>query len=315
MSKIRSTEIKVGVVSALAILLLILGISWGKGLGLKVAQQSIFLRFPNSGGIQVSSPVDVNGVRRGAVSSIKNDNGQVLITANIDNANDFKSDVSASITIFEITGSKKIEIFPGNASDSFNPQNEIIGKNSADIADLITFAGEMVYDTKLLMHRIDSLVANLNNVLSDENFIGNIKNTVDNTYNISNLLNNNIESNLNNLNVTLSNLKELSTNTNKAFNANEQNIQNIIDGLSKSVNQLENLLKKADNLAINADSLILNLHSISNDIQYGDGILKKVIYDKEFAKRIDSSISSINQLMEQIRKHGINTNVRLGSRP
>ena len=70
----RATEIKVGIVSVLAVILIIIGITLGRGVHVTVSQKTIKMRFPHSGSIKMTEPVLVNGVRRGMVESIKNDN-------------------------------------------------------------------------------------------------------------------------------------------------------------------------------------------------------------------------------------------------
>src|ERR1043165_4308116 len=105
----RSTEVKVGIVSILAVALLIAGIMLGKGLGVGASHVLTF-RFPSSGGIDIGAPVTVNGVRRGTVTSVENANGAVVLKANVSNIDDLHADASAVISMLEITGGKKIEV-------------------------------------------------------------------------------------------------------------------------------------------------------------------------------------------------------------
>ncbi|MFW5701927.1 MAG: MlaD family protein, partial [Bacteroidota bacterium] len=112
MKEQRKTEIKVGIVSILSLALLILGITLGKDFSVGVSQITITMEFPRSGGIAPSAPVVVNGVKRGAVSQVRNHNGNVRITAEIDDISDFRTDAAAMITTMEITGGKKIDISP-----------------------------------------------------------------------------------------------------------------------------------------------------------------------------------------------------------
>ena len=125
MKDTRSIEIKVGLVSILAVILFIIGITLGRGLYVSVNPVTVKIRFPNSGNIQISAPVFVNGVKRGAVASVRNDNGSVLVTADLDNVREFRRDVSARISILEITGGKKIEIFPGKSPEKYKIGDEI----------------------------------------------------------------------------------------------------------------------------------------------------------------------------------------------
>lgn len=167
MNNQKKNELKVGLVSIAAIILLIIGITLGRGFSVSVSNQTIKFRFPNSGGIQLTSPVVINGVKRGSVSYIKNDKGSVLIEASIDDISDLHDDATAKITILEITGGKKIEINPGNASKNFDINKEIPGVTAADLSDLVTLGGEMVYDMKFLLKKLDTVSTTLTRMLRD----------------------------------------------------------------------------------------------------------------------------------------------------
>lgn len=105
----RSREIQVGAVSLLAIILLILGFTYGKNLSISPKANLIKIRFPNSAGVQIAEPVVVNGVKRGLVRDVRNDAGSVLILVELNKMDDIRSDASAKITLLEITGGKKLK--------------------------------------------------------------------------------------------------------------------------------------------------------------------------------------------------------------
>ena len=104
----KSKEIKVGIVTFVAILLFIVGMTLGRGYRISVDPTELNIRFPNSGGISPSAPVLINGVERGSVNSINPDNGSVLIKISLDDISDLNSDASARISMLEITVGKKI---------------------------------------------------------------------------------------------------------------------------------------------------------------------------------------------------------------
>ena len=43
--------------------------------------------------------------------------------------------------------------------------------------------------------------------------------------------------------------------------------------------------------------------------------MTKIIYDKQFADEIDRTLKSAKELVEQIKRYGINANVSLGPKP
>ncbi len=309
----KKTELTVGIVSLIAILILILGISFGKGIG--ASNIEIKFRFPNSGGIQLTSPVLVNGVKRGSVTSIENNKGSVLITADIDNTNDIYTDAKARITILEITGGKKIEIFPGASGSKFNINGEIIGETPADLADLVAIGGLMVNDVSVLVKRIDSIAYSVNSLLADGKTIEAIKNTFYKTDLLTTNLNDLLNKNMADISVSVKNLRSISNDVKSLIQKNDPKVSKLMDELQQTLDNTKTLISKTENTISGADLLITDINDITKEIKSGKGSIGKLIYDPALAGKIDSAMVSLEQLLRIINQYGINVNVRLGTKP
>lgn len=315
MKDTRKNEIKVGVISFLAIVLFIIGISLGKDFKMSSSETIIKLRFPNSGGIQPSSPVVVNGVKRGYVKSIVNDRNTVVITAGIDNVDDFKRDVSAKITILEITGGKKIEISPGIVQDKYTIDHEIEGVNSADIADLVALVGDLGGDAKSFLKKFDNIAANLDKLVGNEKFTGDIQKIVNNTENITTELNDFINKNLNDLNITLKNIKTLTNDITSAYNKYEPRVDTLTLQLVSAMSDAKVLINNIKTSLAKVDNVVADVNDITGEIKTGKGLVGKMIYDKNFSKGLDTNLTNLFKFIDMIQQHGININARLGTRP
>ncbi len=311
----RSTEIKVGIVSLAAVILLVLGISLGKGVRFTTGDQIIKLRFPASGGIQPSAPVVVNGVDRGDVKSVENNNGSVLITAAIDDISDLKEDAHARITILEITGGKKIEIYPGDSNDKLRADAEIMGTTPPDISELVALFGEVSGDAIGLVRRLDTIAAGITYLLEDGKLADDIKLTISNLKNVSDNANTLIDDNYNNIQNSLNNLATITQDLKVAIRNNEPKVSNIISELETTIKDIKPIISKTDNAIANADNLILKLNDIAKEVKDGEGLANKLIYDKNFAGTLDSALTDIYKFIKFIDEHGVNVNLRLGTRP
>ncbi|MFH1050275.1 MAG: MlaD family protein [bacterium] len=311
MNTSKSKEIKVGLVTLVAIILFILGITIGNEFSVSVDVVKIKIRFPNSSGIEQTAPVFINGVKRGKVLNVKPDNGSVLIIAEIDEINDFKENVSARLGILEITGGKKIDIYPGNSVNRFNPNNEISGITSPDIGDMISLVGEMSNDAKILIKRLDTIATAASEIITDKR----IENTLANTSEMSESLNNFVNKNITNLELAITNLKIVSAELKSAINKYEPKAENLIGKLDLTVDETRNLMKNADAAIANTNNLINELNEFSKDIKKSGGVAGKLVYDKKFAERMDSTFNTLHEFLLLIKEHGININTRLGTRP
>ncbi len=315
MTSKRSIEIKVGVVTLFSLIILIIGISLGRGWSVSGLQNQINFRFPSSGGVEVSSPVMVNGVKRGSVMSVANDKGSVLVRATMDDLSDFHTDASARITMLEITGGKKIDVYPGKATTAFNPQNEINGVLAADATELIAMVGELGGDAKLLIRRLDTITAAATALLSDGKVVAQVRETVQNTSQLVASLNSFVEKNKPELQATLNNLKVLSADLRQAVQVNEPKVRELLTKIDATTVSVQNLLAKGDATLGNADGLVSDVRSAVNNLKTGSGFVTKLLYDKEFATKLDSAIIKLDAFIDKAHEHGINVNLRLGTRP
>ncbi|MFN8360645.1 MAG: MlaD family protein [Candidatus Kapaibacterium sp.] len=310
----RSTEIKVGIVTLLSFIILIIGISLGRGWIVSGTQQTITMKFPSSGGIDVSSAVMVNGVKRGSVLSVKNASGGVLVQAAVDDISDFHSDISARISMLEITGGKKIDLSPG-LSGSFNPQMEIKGTIATDATEMIAMVGELGTDAKILIKRLDTITAAATALLADGKVVAQMREAVDNTNQLVGNLNSFVQQNKPELQATLNNLKVLSADLRQAVQVNEPKVRELLGKLDATTVSVQNLITKTDGTLTNADGLITDVRKTVNDLKTGSGIVTKLLYDKDLSVKLDSTINKLHDFIDKAYEHGVNVNLRLGTRP
>ncbi|ROL60039.1 MCE family protein [Bacteroidetes/Chlorobi group bacterium MS-B_bin-24] len=315
MKNTKQIELKVGIVSVVGTILLVLGLILGRGYKVSVSTQTIKFRFPNSGGLQVSSPVVVNGVKRGTVTSVVNDNGSVLVTATIDNIDDLRKDVKARITILEITGGKKIEIFPGTSPEKFNPETEIQGETAADFADLVTQLGLILEQAKHTISQLDTTLTSTNKVLGNKNFATNLQLAVDNATQTLTITREILEQNQTNINQIVKNLKEILSELRNDYSIYEPKINRIVTRLDTISFQTTNLLENGSATVEKINRSLNQLNDILLEIREGDNLANKIIYNKEFAQRLDSTLRQVSELITFIQKNGVNVNLRLGTRP
>ncbi len=311
----RTKEIKVGIVSFIGIILLIIGIALGKGFSVSIDQKLVKFRFPNSGGIKISAPVVVNGVKRGSVQSITNDKQSVIIEAFVSSPADFRSDVSARITILEITGGKKIEINPGKSPQSFDLANEISGTTAADIGDLVALVGDVSGDAVALIRRLDTIAAAGTELLADGKFIADLKETATEANSLARNANTLLDDNYQYLSQSIKNIRILTGDLKDAVQKHEPSVGRIINQLQVVLDDTKSFLSGADSVAASATILINNIDDIAREIRNGSGFASKLLFDPDFMRQMDSTLTEMSKLIYQINNHGVNVNIRLGSRP
>ncbi len=315
MKNIKKIEFKVGIVSFFATVILLAGLILGRGYKVSVSTQTIKFRFPNSGGLQTSSPVVVNGVKRGTVSSIQNDNGSVFVTATIDNVDDFRKDVRAKITILEITGGKKIEISPGSSNQPFDINSEIPGETAPDFADIVADLGFILSDAKQTIKHLDSTLSYANKFLADKNFINTTKAAIENANQTLLSMRQIFEANHENINQTLRTIREITSQLRNDYSKYEPKVNRLVDKLEKISNETQIALDNGNLTIQRLDTTVSHLNQILNEIRNGRNLANKLIYDSELATKLDSTITNLSNFITIIQKYGVNVNLRIGTRP
>lgn len=311
----RKKEIRVGIVALLSLIVLIAGITVGKGLIVGVSQTTLSFTFPSSGGIEIGAPMFINGVKRGSVISIDNVNGGVSIIGSIDEISDIHPDAEARISMLEITGGKKIDIIPGKESGIIDNSKPIAGTITADATELIGMMGDLGTDAKVTVKRLDTVLSQANALLSDGIVVKQLRNTIKNADELMTTLNALMGDNKENMRMLIRDLSDLAKDAKNAVSTNEPKMRSILTKLDSLVGSGQRLMAKTDTALAGVTDLTKETKGMMSDIKTNGSFINKLFYDKTTSKSIDTTLQRVNELLLKIHEHGLNANIRLGTRP
>ena len=311
----RKKEVRVGIVALLSLIVLIAGITIGKGLIVGVSQNTLSFTFPSSGGIEIGAPIFINGVKRGSVISTENINGGVAIAGSIDDISDLHTDAQAKISMLEITGGKKIDITPGISSGNLDISKPIAGTISADATELISLVGDLGADASIIVKRLDSVLAQANSLLSDGIVVKQLRNTIKNADELMITLNALMGDNKENMRNLIKDLGALAKDAKSAVNNNEPKLRSILIKLDSLAGSGQRLMAKTDTALAGVTDLTVETKDMMKDIKTNGSFINKLLYDKTTSKSIDTTLQRVNDLLLKIHEHGLNANIRLGTRP
>ena len=113
-------ELKIGLLAIIAIIALVFGINYLKGINILNDNRNFYAVYENIGGLQVGSPVMVNGYKVGMVSDIAlliEKNQSLLVTISIEKEFDMASNTVCKIVNQDLMGTKGIALILGDASE------------------------------------------------------------------------------------------------------------------------------------------------------------------------------------------------------
>ena len=264
-----SNETKIGALTAIAIVLLILGFNFLKGKSFFGDSHTLFAKYTNVQGLATSNPVMINGLQVGTVFSITTDKNMKEILVNMNMTKDVNIPVnSVAIIKPSLLGTISIEIKLGDAKNYIAKNDTIATQATAGIFnDVLSKIDPVLYQVTKAVSSIDSVLASVNRILDP-----NAKN--------------NIGATLENLNKTTANLIGASASLTILLNTQTGALAGTLNNLNSFTANLDKNNGKITNLVGNLDKTATNLSQL--DIQQTLNTLNTTIGD------LKSTIGKLN---------------------
>ncbi len=286
----RTTELQVGITVIAAILILVLGIIWGKNYNLASDQYHVKFSFPNTGGLRTNEMVSVNGVRKGSVASIALQKNRAIIEVALSRDVELYTDYRATIAPIEMMGGKKIEIMPGGNGERILPENltaPLPGTSSGGMSEALVGVSELAVQVIHLSKRVDTTLTLVHRMLDEATVRRPIVHS------------------LADLEATTSALRELVSSNDLLVRRTLSNVDYASGQLREVVEQrrseLDSTLLSFNRAMQRLDNFTATLEDISQRINNREGNLGQLIYDDEIAVRLRSTLSNIDSTTTELR--------------
>ena len=303
-----SREFYIGVLVIIAIALLYLGANYLKGVNLFLKQQKFFAVYDNAAGLTASNPVILNGFKIGIVSDVHmHEDGSGRIVAEVvlnDSKLKIPDDTKLEIFDADLFGGKAIQIMLGNSTVLAENKDTLTSGISLGLTESIKQEIEpLKQKTSQLFSGVDSVITNLNNVLSGPqtknlgDIFVSLKNTMENLEGTSSKLNGVIDSNTDNLSKIFDHVEAITANletNNDMLTRAIKNATMITDSLAAL--NLSSTLKKVD-------GAFLDFNKLMSDISEGDGTLGKLIHTDSLHTELVTASHSLDLLLNDMRIH------------
>lgn len=304
-------ELRVGVVALVAIVILILGALWGRGVTDTFDQQEVEIHFPDAGGITTGTPVFLNGVEVGSVSNVSARQDYAEATAHIESGIRLADDAEAVIRVKELTGGKKVELDPGSSGNPLEG-GAIPGRNEGDIGELIAVAGNLSGQIEPIIRRVDSVLADLSAIIGDPRVRNGIRETVTEFSQAGRRANRLLASSGPKLANTLTTLEDLSSDLSVLVETNGPAIERILGSTERAASDAESAIADGRRLLDRLDRLAGDLEAIFTNVREGKGLISTLLYDESMSEELRRTIIALRTFLARIDQKGVNVNVKLG---
>ncbi len=286
----RTTELFVGVTVVAGILILVLGIIWGKNYNLASDQYHVKFSFPNTGGLRANDLVSVNGVRKGSVSGIALEKGQAIIEIALSRDVELYSDYRATIAPIEMMGGKKIEIMPGGKGERIFPESltaPLPGTSSGGMSEALVGVTELAIEVLHLTKRVDTTLTLVHRMLDESS------------------VRRPLVASLADLQATTSALRELVSSNDRVIRRTLTNVDETSGQLREIVTQrradLDSTLITFNRTMQRLDHFTATLNDITTQINNRQGNLGQLLYDDEIATHLRSTLANVDSTTSELR--------------
>lgn len=297
----RKNEIKVGLTVLIGILFFIWILGWAKNFSLQSNEQIIKVNFGNVSGLEIGDQVTVNGLKKGYVKEMKVEPNKVIIDLSIDKDIKLKEDATFAISMLDLMGGKKVEVFPGVSEKSFDETKIAEGRFYADIPSVMSLFGSVQDDLVTVLQDVKISLHSMNKYLTDEQLNTNVRNSISNLSELTKKLNIILTENRDDIKALTTNAVELTKKSNEMISSNKENVEDLLKNL-KSVFQ-------------KSDTLLSDLNSITKETMNKQNNIGKLLYDESVITDLKQTLKQVNELtsilIEQLKNDGINVDANV----
>ena len=285
----RKTEIQVGITVLVAIVILIMGVTWLKELSLARKVRVWTVTFPQSGGLASSDEVRVNGIRKGSVKSMNIAGDHVVIQLAL--ASDIHLTTASRVAISNVglMGEKVIAITLHDGGVPLGARDTIPGEFEQGVPEVMAELGKSV-------SAISSIASQLQKLADTLEKEGDFHSTVKNFNETSEELKLAVKENRVLLRRTMEDFASAARTTRGLTTDREAELRHTLDQFSQAAENMNRLSGRLD-------SLRTTMQQVAGKVDRGDGTLGRLVNDDSLYVQVRNTTLSLQALIEDIKKN------------
>lgn len=272
----------------LALVLLLGGVVWVKDYRVGKRKSPFTARFQEVGNLAVGDPVNVRGVRKGAVTEVTLEDQSVRVGLELDRDVNLHPDATLRIANIGFLGEKFLALDPGVAPGRFDRRKPIPGRFQSGVPEVISGAGDMLVEATELSSRL--------NVMLDAIDPATIERTSKNMERASSSLSTALGDNRQDLRIAILDFKEAAKDLRAIASTNK-------DQVTTSLQNFDTASRKLSSLADQLSTTATSLQRVVARVESSEGSLGKAIADTSLYTEMRETLRNTNDLVKDIRKN------------
>ena len=284
--KFFTKEIKIAIVAIVGLIVVFFGMNFLKGLTLFSDDISYQMTFEDVSGLSKATPIYANGYQVGGVKAIDytyHASKDILVTAGLNKYLKVPKGSTAEIQS-DLMGNVRVNLILEKNSGLFIQPGGTIpgGINSGALGKV----GAMVPSIEKMLPKLDSIMFNLNKILSSPAIQGTL---------------NNIETLTSDLQVSAKHLNTLMTELNKDVPGMVRRANKVLDNTSTLTGNLA-AIDVAGTMA-QVNQTLANVQSITDQLNSNTGSLGLLMRDPSLYNNLNATLINADSLLLNVRQH------------
>ncbi len=281
--------IVIGTSVILALVILICGIDYLKGINVFHTSNYFYATYTNVTGLTVSAPVTANGFKIGQVRELRYEyNNPGHVTAELALDSELKVPVgTVAVLGTDLLGTATIELKMPDSKDYAKVGTQLETSNNAGLMDAV--GSTLLPSINAIMPKIDSLLSAVTTLAADPALLASIKRL--------DAITANLEATTANVAAASRPLSGVVTDA-KAITANLGRMTAHLDSLSAALNAMP-LNETMDNVK----TVTANLSALTSELQSSDSSLGLLLHDPALYNNLNATVTSLDSLFVDIKAH------------
>ena len=280
--KVFTREIKIALVTIVAILIVYFGIMFLKNVKLSSAKNIFYVEMSDVNGLSPQAEVLANGMNVGLVKSLTFDAQRQMVIVTIDLNKGYQLPKGSTATLQkDMLGAPKMKLMLGQDPGQMLASGDTI--YGVPMADLMSSAAEVVPSITALLPKLDSILTALNAVVSDPS----------------------LAASLHNMEYVTQSLRTTTDQLNGLLRRDMPQLMTHVNNVGSNLEQTTSKLNQVDfeGIAQNANGAVGELRLFTNRLNEPNSTLGKLMNDASVYNHLDSTMQNASLLLEDLRQH------------
>jgi len=282
----RISEFQVGLLTVLALVILVAGMMWLKNINLTKGSILFQVDFSRVEGLRAGDKVQVRGIRMGEVTGMRIIEGAVRVAIVMDEGVDFRDDAVVTLGEKGIVGEVVIEVDPGVGA-KVQEGHIFKGRTAGTIASMTDAAGDALAEMRELTGKVTELVEE---VKQDGMVIETLQQANETLVSVDKM----VRKNQDDVVVILADLRVTSERLRDLMESGR--VENVFDRTASA-------MTAADSLMVSLTESSRRLEMILTELTEGDGSAARFLNDPSLYVTADSTMKSMKRLLDALRRN------------